>query len=100
GRPAGVPPPIRLRPGYGLWTALATATCAFLFIFVWVLFPISAPTGIVMAGLTWWIRRHTGSLLAVLADLLGVVVLVILWRIIAPGLLTSCAFTLEKWGNF
>ena len=76
-RPAGVPPPIRIRPGYGLWTGLAMAVSVAGF--VTGLYPqISAPTGLTMAALTWLIRRHVGTVLAIVMDVLGAIVLIAL----------------------
>jgi hypothetical protein len=77
-RPAGVPPPIRIRPGYGLWTGVAMAVCV-VGLVTGLLYPqIAAPTGLAMAALTWLVRRYAGSILAVVIDLLGAIVLIVL----------------------
>jgi hypothetical protein len=81
-RPAGVPPPIRIRPGYGLWTGLAMAVSVAGFVVG--LYPqISAPAGLTMAALTWLIRRQVGTILAAVMDVLGAIVLIALCAMVA-----------------
>jgi len=78
-RPRGVPPPIRVIPGYGTWTCLVAATCAFAIVFGLYWLQITAPVLVVTAGMTWWIRKHTRSILAVILDIVAVPIFVILW---------------------
>jgi hypothetical protein len=75
-RPAGIPPPFRLRPGYGLWTGLATTVCVLAFVTGTLYAQITVPTGLTMGGFVWWVRRHVGSTVAVLMDLLAAIVLI------------------------
>jgi len=78
-RARGVPPPISLRPGYGAWTCLVAGTCVFGIVIGGLWFQIAAPVLLVMAGMTWWIRKHPRTILAVILDIVAVPMFVILW---------------------
>lgn len=77
-RPPGVPPPISLRPGYGTWTCLVAATCAFGIVIGGLWFNLAAPILLAMTVITWWIRRHTRTILAAILDVIAIPMFVIL----------------------
>jgi hypothetical protein len=83
--PAGVPPPIRIRPGYGVWTGVATALCVVGLVTGFLYPQIAAPTGLAMAAFTWLVRRYAGSILAVVIDVLGAIVLLALCAMVVDA---------------